>query len=95
MGSLKALESGEVKCEAQCPQYVCFPRCLSNQRNERFPTERIRKKIMTVDTFIEQLLIYLQPNNYRSNPKFIEFNEILSTDLIDFISGSHNYSKSF
>lgn len=50
---------------------------------------------MTVGTFIELRLIYLQTNNYRSNPEFIEFNEILSTDLIDFISGFHNYSKSF
>lgn len=95
MGSLKALESCKVKCEAGCPQYICFPRCISNQSHERFPIKRIRKKIMTMGTFIELLLIYLQTNNYRSNPEFIEFNEILSTDLIDFISGFHNYSKSF
>lgn len=46
-------------------------------------------------TFIELLPIYLQTNSYRSNPEFIEFNEIRSTDFIDFISGFHNYSKSF
>lgn len=50
---------------------------------------------MTVSTYIELLLIYLQTNNYRSNPEFIEFNEILFTELIDFISGFCNYSKSF
>lgn len=47
---------------------------------------------MTAGTFIE-LLIYLQTNNCRSNLEFIEFNEMLSTDLIYFISGLCNYSK--
>lgn len=46
-------------------------------------------------TFIELLLIYLQTNNYRSNPEFIQLDEIRSTDLIDFISGFCNYTKSF
>lgn len=50
---------------------------------------------MTVSTFIEILQIYLQNNNYRSDPEFIELNEIFPTDLIYFISGFHNYSKSF
>lgn len=29
MASLKALESYKVKCEAGCPPYICFPRCIS------------------------------------------------------------------
>lgn len=48
-----------------------------------------------MSTCIELHLIYLQTNNYKSNPEFIEFNEILSTEIIDFISGFCNYSKSF
>lgn len=81
MESLKALEPLKVKCKAGCPQYICFPRCISNESNKRFPIKRIRKKIMTVGTLIDLLLLYLQAYNYRSNPELIEFNEILSTDL--------------
>lgn len=29
MAPLKALESCEVKCEAGCLQYICFPRYIS------------------------------------------------------------------
>lgn len=29
MASLKALESYKAKCEAGCPPYICFPRCIS------------------------------------------------------------------
>lgn len=81
MESLKALEPLEVKCEAGCPRYICFLRCISNESNKRFPVKRIRKKIMTVGTLIELLLLCLQTNNYRSNLELIEFNEILSTEL--------------
>lgn len=74
---------------------MCFSRFLSHLSNKRFPIKRIRKKKMTMSTCIELHLIYLQTNNYKSNPEFIEFNEILSTEIIDFISGFCNYSKSF